>query len=58
MVAKRQEATSRARLVGPAELIGLAFFVGIGLLALPFVRDAFMIQQIWLSICAAVGISG
>jgi hypothetical protein len=58
MVAKRQEATPATRLVGRAELIGLAFFICVGLLALPFVRDAFVIQQLWLSICSAVGISG
>lgn len=58
MVVRRQEGPSRPPLVGRAEWIGLAFFVGIGLLALPFVRDAIIIQRIWLTFCSAVGISG
>jgi len=41
-----------------AEWIGLAFFAVVGLLALPFVHDAVLIQRIWLTICSAVGISG
>ena len=57
MFARRQE-VARPRLIGRAEWIGLAFFLGIGLLALPFVRDAIIIQRIWLTICSAVGISG
>jgi hypothetical protein len=41
-----------------AEWIGLAFFIAAGLIALPFVHDAVLIQRIWLTICSAVGISG
>ena len=41
-----------------AEWIGVVFFVAIGLMALPFVHDAVLIQRIWLTICSAVGISG
>ena len=47
----------KLRQIGRAEWIGLAFFVGIGLLALPFVRNVFMVQGIWLTICSAIGIT-
>ena len=47
----------KLRQIGRAEWIGLAFFVGAGLIAFPFVRDAFMVQGIWLMICSAIGIT-
>lgn len=51
--------TRQKRIVfGRAEWIGLAFFLGVGLLALPFLRDALEIQGIWLAFCAAIGVAG
>lgn len=44
--------------MGRAEWIGLAVFAVAGLLALPLVRDAVMIQQIWMTLCGVVGLSG
>ena len=57
MSAGKSEEGQKPPLVGRAEWIILAFFFGVGLFALPFVHDAFMIQRIWLTICSAVGIS-
>ena len=39
------------------EWIGLAFFAGVGLLALPFVHDALIVQRIWLTLCSAAGLT-
>jgi|GEM_PF-1546628 hypothetical protein len=39
------------------EWIGLALFAGVGLLALPFVYDALIVQRIWLTLCSAVGLT-
>lgn len=58
MLTRREDPAPRPRLFGRAEWIGLAFFVGAGLLALPFVSDAILLQRFWLSICSAVGLSG
>ncbi len=58
MVGKRPRETSGLRGLSRAEWVGLAFFIAIGLLALPFVHDAVLIHRIWLTICSAVGISG
>ena len=44
--------------MGRAEWIGLAVFAAAGLLALPLVRDAVMIRQIWITLCSAAGLSG
>jgi len=54
----QRDGSPRSFALSRAEWIGLAFFVGVGLLALPFVHDAVLIQRIWLTICSAVGISG
>jgi len=56
--AMQRDGSPRSFALSRAEWIGLAFFVGVGLLALPFVHDAVLIQRIWLTICSAVGISG
>jgi hypothetical protein len=58
MMTGRGGAEGKSRLIGRAEWIGLVFFVGVGLLALPFVRDVFLVQGIWLTICSAIGITG
>ena len=39
------------------EWICLAIFVTCGLIALPFVKDAFIVQQIWSTMCATFGIT-
>jgi hypothetical protein len=57
MITGRGGGDRKLRQVGRVEWIGLAFFVGVGLLAFPFVRDAFMVQGIWLMICSAIGIT-
>lgn len=58
MFAKRPREVSRPSGLSRAEWIGLAFFIAAGLIALPLVHDAVLIQRIWLTICSAVGISG
>jgi len=62
-LAMQRDGSSRStgfRLFGlsRAEWVGVAFFVAVGLMALPFVHDAVLIQRIWLTICSAVRISG
>jgi len=39
------------------EWIGLALFAGVGLLALPFVHEALIVQRIWLTLCSAAGLT-
>jgi len=39
------------------EWICLAIFAIFGLIALPFVKDAFIVQQIWSTMCMAFGIT-
>jgi len=38
------------------EWIGLALFASVGLFALPFVHDAFIVQRIGLTFCSAAGL--
>ena len=49
--------SGRARIGRREEWIGLAFFAGVGLLALPFVHDALIVQRIWLTLCSAAGLT-
>lgn len=44
--------------MGRAEWIGFAVFAAVGLGALPLVRDAVLVQQLWTTLCGVVGISG
>ncbi len=39
------------------EWIGLVLFAGAALLVLPFVKAAVVLQQVWLTMCAAVGLT-
>lgn len=38
------------------EFVGLLVFLALAAAVLPFVRDAYIIQDVWLAICGAIGL--
>ena len=40
----------------PADFLGLLFFLALSAAVLPFVRDSYILQDVWLAICGALGI--
>lgn len=40
-----------------AEFVGLVVFLLICVAVLPFVRDSYILQDVWISLCGAIGIN-
>ncbi|WP_193170844.1 hypothetical protein [Nisaea nitritireducens] len=40
-----------------AEFVGLVVFILICVAVLPFVRDSYILQDVWVSLCGAIGIN-
>ncbi|WP_420405052.1 hypothetical protein [Nisaea sp.] len=40
-----------------AEFLGLVFFLLVAAAVLPMVRDSYILQDVWVAICGAIGLN-
>ncbi|WP_193180773.1 hypothetical protein [Nisaea sediminum] len=40
-----------------AEFLGLVFFLLVAAAVLPMVRDSYILQDVWVAICGAIGLT-